>query len=210
MERPMPRMITDAIASPTSFISSTQGNSFSCPYFVTPNDRSSHIQLRPDAPPEDGGRKLSTPSVACSSQRDTARLRSTLCASDSLGSESSEIAHKISEDMRRQNLDGHFLTLDRDNLIREMELLLDLVKHGGKFLVRTDQPSIIKILCRVRESNSPVFPAIPKIRVQRRNKTLNFTRVSALPRLLIELDWELGNVLDVEGLPRDLRGIEQW
>ena len=99
--------------------------------------------------------------------------------------------------MRRQNLDGHFLTFDRDNLICEVELLLDLVKHGGKFLVRTDQPSIIKILCRVRETNSPLVPAIPKIRVQRRNKTLNFTRVSALPRLLIELDWELGNVLDV-------------
>src|SRR5438034_9937759 len=62
-----------------------------------------------------------------------------------------------------------------------MQLLLDLVKHCGKFLVRTDQPSIIKILCRMRETNSPVVPAIPKIRIQRRNKTLNFTRVSALP-----------------------------
>ena len=43
MERPMPRMITDAIASPTSFISSTQGNSFSCPYFVRV-----HLPARPD------------------------------------------------------------------------------------------------------------------------------------------------------------------
>src|SRR5437667_10865321 len=43
MERPVPRMITDAIASPTSFISSTQGNSFSCPYFVRV-----HLPARPD------------------------------------------------------------------------------------------------------------------------------------------------------------------
>src|SRR5438046_8399581 len=91
-----------------------------------------------------------------------------------------------------------------------MQLLLDLVKHCGKFLVRTDQPSIIKILCRMRETNSPVVPAIPKIRIHRRNKTLNFTRVSALPCLFIELEWELGDVFAVKGLPRDLRGIEQW
>src|SRR5947208_6077496 len=91
-----------------------------------------------------------------------------------------------------------------------MQLLLDLVKHCGKFLVRTDQPSIIKILCRMRETNSPVSPAIAKIQIQRGNKTLNFIGVSARPCLSLKLNWELGAVFDLKALPGDLGGLDKW
>src|SRR5712664_2917245 len=111
--------------------------------------------------------------------------------------------------MCRQNLDSYLFSLDGDDLICETELLLDLFKHSEKLLVRTDQPSIINILCRVCKGDSPLIPTVPKIRVQCRNKILNLARVCSLPRLLIELDGKLRDIFDVEGLSRDLRRIEQ-
>src|SRR5260370_42111103 len=90
-----------------------------------------------------------------------AGLRPARCTSDPLGGEGPGIAHQFSEKMCGEFLAGYFFSLDRDYLICETELLLDLFKHGGEFLVRTDQPSVVKVLCRVCEADSPLILTVP-------------------------------------------------
>src|SRR6266511_2684298 len=178
------------------------------PNLVPVDHLSCHIQILLNAAPKDRGHKLATATMTDAPERNPTRLRATLHTPDSLRSEGPQVANKVPENMCRQNLDSYISSVHSHNLICQLQLLFDLVKHGRQLLVRTDQPATFKVLCRMGEPDTPVISA--QALGQCRNQTFNFAGMRILPCLLIELDRKLGNRLDVQGLAGYFGRVEKW